>query len=118
MQTPRHSSNYSFDEVEALVEGYTELQPVRHKLPWLVRLCDIDIALRTMPPKEYQATLLIGLLGFDTRTAGRLMGASHVTMWKRYRRGLQWLTSYLNGGYDLASRDRANHRLEESWYEQ
>lgn len=99
-QTPSLNArpNYTVDEVEALVEGYSELAPVRHKLKWLVRLCDLDIAIRLMPPKEHQAMLLIGLIGLDTRSAGEALGVSHTTAWKRYRRGLEWITLYLNGG--------------------
>lgn len=89
--------NYSVDEIEALVEGYEEMYAYRHKLKWLVRYCDLDLALRRMPPKEYQAVLLIGLIGHTTRDAGRAMGVSHETMWKRYKRGLEWLAQYLNG---------------------
>lgn len=96
MMTNRRS-NYRLEEVEALVEGYAEIRPTP-KLPWLVRYCDLDRALRNMPPKEYQAVLLIGLLGLDTRWAGRELGTSHVTMWKRYRRGLEWICNHLNGG--------------------
>lgn len=92
------TSNYTLDEVEALVGGYSELEPVRHKLKWLVRLCDIDTAIRNMPPKEYQAVLLVGLIGVDTRTAGEALGVSHSTVWRRYQRGLDWIVSYLNGG--------------------
>ena len=92
-------ANYTTDEIEALVEGYAEVRPTAgHKLSWLVRYCDLDRALGNMPPKEYQAVLLIGLLGLDTRWAGRELGTSHVTMWKRYRSGLEWLCNHLNGG--------------------
>jgi len=89
--------NYTLAEVEALVEGYAEMAPVRRKLAWLVRFCDLDIALHRMPPKEYQALLLIGLIGLNTRLAGEMLGVSHQTAWKRYRGGLEWLTSSLNG---------------------
>jgi DNA-directed RNA polymerase specialized sigma24 family protein len=94
-KTPK--PNYSLEEVEALIEGYADLEPVRYKLKWLVRLCDLDIAIRQMPPKEYQAVLLVGLLGLSVRAAGSDMGVSPQKMWRRYRRGLEWLVNYLNG---------------------
>lgn len=90
-------SNYTVDEVDALVEGYEEMKPHRHKLKWLVRYCDLDLALRHMPPKEYQAVLLVGLIGLSIYDAGPVMGVSPSTMWRRYRRGLEWLTNFLNG---------------------
>lgn len=95
---PRHQSNYTLDEVEALVEGYAELRYKRSALWLLVRLADLDMSLKLLPPKEYQAVLLIGLLGLDTRWAGSELGVSHDTMWRRYRRGLEWLCNHLNGG--------------------
>lgn len=90
---------YSVEEVRALVEGYEELRPVRHKLWILVRLADLDTALWHMPPKEYQAVLLCGLLGMSYRAAGDALGVSHETMYTRTERGLVWLTAYLNGSH-------------------
>lgn len=97
MKSTRTRSNYTVDEIEALVEGYEEMRATRHKLAWLVRYCDLDLALRHMPPKEWQATLLVGLIGVSIQHAGRAMGVAPTTMWRRYRRGLEWLTNYLNG---------------------
>jgi hypothetical protein len=60
------SSNYSLQEVEGLVEGYEEWQEIKKHLWVLVRLCDLDIALKQMPSKKlYQAVLLVGLIGLD-----------------------------------------------------
>jgi hypothetical protein len=94
---PKWWPNYSFEEVEALVEGYEEMRDRRSRLAWLVRYCDLDRALPQLNRKEYEAVLLVGKFGFDTRTAGALVGASHTAMWKRYRRGIQSLTDRLNG---------------------
>lgn len=89
------AANYSVEEVEALVEGYMEL---RREQPWImVRMCDLDLALKAMPPKYYQAVLLVGLIGESTRWVGEQLGVSHQTVWIRYQRGLVWLTAYLNG---------------------
>lgn len=95
-RTPSLRPNYTEDEVEALIEGYSELSATRHKLYLLVRLCDLDLAIRAMPPKEYQATLLVGLIGIDIRAAGVALGVSHQTAWRRYRRGITWITDFLN----------------------
>jgi DNA-directed RNA polymerase specialized sigma24 family protein len=93
-------SNYTLQEVEGLVEGYEEWQEITHRLWVLVRLCDLDIALtkqKQRRPKEYQAVLLVGLIGLDTRTVGTALRVSHDTVWRRYRTGLEWLANYLNG---------------------
>lgn len=93
------SANYSVDEIEALVELRSELDPTWLKLAWLVRLWDLDTAIRNLPPKEYQAVLLIGLIGIDIRTAGKALECSHTTAWRRYQRGIEYIVNYLNGGY-------------------
>jgi DNA-directed RNA polymerase specialized sigma24 family protein len=98
--TPR--ANYRGDEVKTLVEEYEELRELKGTEQWrlryLVTLADLDRSLRRMPPKEYQAVLLCGLLSIATRTAGALLGVSGETMRKRYLRGLEWLLNDLNGG--------------------
>jgi DNA-directed RNA polymerase specialized sigma24 family protein len=75
---------------------YEEVEGIRHQLWVLVRYADLNLSLRQMPPKEYQAVLLVGLLGLDTRWAGKELGVSHDTMWRRYQRGLDWLTNHMN----------------------
>lgn len=93
----RTTANYTYEEVEALLELRMELDPAWLKLAWLVRLWDLDTAIRKMPPKEYQALLLVGLVGLDVRTAGTALGCSHTTAWRRYQRGIEWIVNYLNG---------------------
>jgi Sigma-70, region 4. len=99
MKSSPPTSNYSVDEVEVLVEQYDAVKALRDRprLNWLVRYCDLNLALRHMPPKEYQAVLLVGLIGLSVQHAGQLLGVSGSTMWRRYRRGLVWLTNHLNG---------------------
>lgn len=93
------TANYTLDEVESLIEGYDLLRVAsERRLTWLVRLCDVDRAVKQLRPKEYQAVLLIGLIGLDTRTVGHALGVSYQTAWERYRRGLEYIVNYLNGG--------------------
>jgi DNA-directed RNA polymerase specialized sigma24 family protein len=94
---PTRRSNYTLEEVEGLIEMYEEVESIKDQLWVLVRYADLDISLRRMPPKYYEATLLVGLLGFDLRWAGKQLGVSHDTVWRRYKRGLEWLTNNLNG---------------------
>lgn len=101
MTSPR--PNYKAAEVKTLVEEYEELREKkgteRWRLRYLVTLADLDRSLRRMPPKEYQAVLLVGQLAIATRTAGKLLGVSGETMRKRYLRGIEWLQNDLNGGH-------------------
>lgn len=99
MKSSPKTSNYSVDEVEVLVEQYEALKALRDRprLNWLVRYVDLNLALRHMPPKYYQAVLLVGLIGLSVQDAGQHFGVSGSTMWRRYRRGLEWLTNHLNG---------------------
>lgn len=95
---PKWRSNYTLEEVEALIEGYEELQGVKHKAYVLVRLMDIDRALPLLTLKQRQAVFLVGMLGMDTRSAGDVLGISHEAVLKRYRHGLVRLTEILNRG--------------------
>lgn len=97
MRGRRLNPNYNLDEVEALAEGYEELSVKRSKLWLLVRYCDFDTAIKKMPQKYYEAVLLIGLIGLDTRTAGKLLGCANTTAWRRYQRGIEWLHKEING---------------------
>lgn len=93
--------NYSTAEVRALVEGYAELREAkdtsRFGLRILTLLVDLDRAIRHLPPKQYQAVLLHGLLGHTVRAAETLLGISRPTLIKRYRDGLEFLTDDMNG---------------------
>ena len=99
MPPSRTTTNYSLDEVTALIECYDLLRVAAERSPtWLVRRCDVDRAVRSLPPKEYQAVLLIGLIGLDTRTVGEALDVSFMTAWRRYQRGLEYTVNYLNTG--------------------
>lgn len=86
-----------------LVEEYEELREGRDtgsrgKLLMLVKLADLDRAMKFLGQKEYEAILLCGMLSMTMRTAGNLLGVSAQTMSNRYNRGLSSLARYLNGG--------------------
>lgn len=88
-----------------MVEGYAELREVKDTTPrglrHLCSLADLDIAVRQLPPKEYQAVLLHGLLGHTVRAAETLLGISRSTLMQRYLRGLEILTTTINEGGGL-----------------
>lgn len=85
-----------------MVEWYTVLREVKDTsgrgLRWLVLLADLDRAISYMPPKEYHAVLLHGLLGHVVRDAEMLLGVSKDTLSRRYQAGIDWLTHFLNNG--------------------
>lgn len=88
--------NYTVDEIEGLIEWYAVRDVFTSKLQWLVRYCDLEKAIREMPPKEYQAVFSIGIAGLPLREAARQFGVSKDTMWTRYNRGIVWITNHLN----------------------
>jgi DNA-directed RNA polymerase specialized sigma24 family protein len=89
---------YTEEEVEALVEGYTELIAYRHKPYLMVRLLDVQRAIRWCSQKSRDALFVVGVLGIPLRDAGVALEVSKDTAQRRYRRGLQELTRKLNGG--------------------
>lgn len=95
---------YSPAEVRHWIEDYEEVKErkgVRPGAPLHILCClaDIERALKTLNRKEYEAVLLCGLNGISMRTAGNLLGVSAMTMSRRYRSGLENVTTYLNGAY-------------------
>jgi DNA-directed RNA polymerase specialized sigma24 family protein len=99
---PRLRSNYRPAEVKDWIEEYEERRENRDTKPGgplytLLVLADIDQALKHLNRKEYEAVLLCGMCGIATRTAGVLVGVSAMAMSRRYRSGLETLTTYLNG---------------------
>lgn len=93
---------YTEREVTALIDQYPELREVKSVYgPGLRVLCllaDLDQAVRNMPPKEYHAVLLHGLLAHSIRDAEKILGISRSTLHDRFEAGISWLTEYMNGG--------------------
>lgn len=93
---------YSRSEVKGLVDGYAEFCAAKDTAPGpglraLILLADIDAAIKALPPKEYQAILLHGLLRHRVLDASPYLGVSRSTLYERYDAGITWLTDYLNG---------------------
>lgn len=108
-------SEYKLSEVKALVEGYSVWRHLKSTNPrggglnLLVRLADLDRAIKTLPPKEYQAVLLHGLIGLPEEAVGELLGVRQETVSYRFRCGLGSITSYLNDEDD-DKEERATER--------
>lgn len=88
---------YSPEEVRVLVEEFQELNE-RPRLWVLVRLLDLKIALRRLPEPLLLAVIVCGVLGYTVRETERVLGVSKSTAQRRYIRGLELLTTTMNGG--------------------
>lgn len=96
--------NYREREVRAIVERYEELQYQKgtegYQLRNLLTLVDIQRALQyaRLSAIERQAVYLHGIANMTTREAGEVMRRNKDIVRKHYLRGIEKLTSYLNGG--------------------
>lgn len=96
---PSTSYNYSYDEVVVLVEEYESLNALRATRPGIqIRLMDIDRALRKLSRVYRVAIFLCGIYGITSRSAGKLVGVSHVMMRRRYLKGMDALYEIINTG--------------------
>lgn len=100
-QEKKYTPNYTIDEIEGLIEYYSERSLFEDKIKWLVRYCDIDRTLRVMPPKHFESILVIGILHIPLRYAAKQLGITKNAMWKRYNASLSWMLYYLNTGKRL-----------------
>lgn len=98
------ASGYSSGQVRGLIENYAPLREVkgtfRVGLNILVMLADLDRAMRRMPPKEYHAILLHGLMRHTIRDAEQRLGVSRSTLQDRYEAGIEWIARFLNEGVE------------------
>lgn len=91
------SGNYTSDEVEVLVEEWLELR--ESSRPFVrVRLMDLERCVRHLTLPLRQAVVLHGQLGLSIREVGVLVGVHSSTVLRRYRNGLEQLTTAMNGG--------------------
>lgn len=89
--------SYTADEVEALVEGWQELR--ESSRPFVrVRLMDLERSVPRLTLPLRQAVVLHGQLGYSLRAVGQMIGASPMTVLRRYRNGLEQLLTTMNGG--------------------
>jgi hypothetical protein len=62
-----------------------------------VRLLDLDRALARVPTKLFVALELHAIKGLSLREQRTFTGIPHTTAQDRFRRGLRWITAFLNG---------------------
>jgi hypothetical protein len=109
---PDSSGEYTAGEPKALLDAYacvralqetaadplTEPQaPRRAGLGTTVRLIDLDRALERVPTTLFVALELHAIKGLSLREQRRYTGVPHTTAQDRFKRGLRWITAFLNG---------------------
>jgi RNA polymerase sigma factor (sigma-70 family) len=102
--TRRQRPNYKPEEVRAMVEEYAALTAKADTNPGgmrtLIQLADLNNALARIPLKYWEVVLLHGLLGLSQEQTAETLRVSQQAVSKRYRRGLEDATYYINGGID------------------
>jgi DNA-directed RNA polymerase specialized sigma24 family protein len=95
-------SSYSEKQVRELVEGYAELEALKDTngpgLIALLKLADLDRALKQLALKYREVVLLHGQLGLPQEAAAQELNISQPALGKRYRHSLEELTWLINGG--------------------
>lgn len=98
----RRFGKYTEVQVKEQVEEYAERRErkgtgTQGALLQLLKLLDIDRAIRSLQPKEHHAVLLHGQIGLTQDEAAAVLGVSQPTVHANYRKGISLMTSYLNG---------------------
>ena len=92
---------YTRDEVEVLIEEYEELinlpDTTRKGLMILLRLMDIQRAVRRLPMFERRVVVLYGMGRLPAREVGQILGVSWVQVLRMYIHGLRRTIALLNG---------------------
>jgi len=87
-----------------MVEEYAALTAKADTSPGgmrvLIQLADLNNALAYLPLKYWEVVLLHGLLGLSQEQTAEALHVSHQAVSKRYRRGLEEVVFYINGGIE------------------
>lgn len=97
MRSPHGWGTYDENELIALIDNYMVLRYMKHRPAIHVRLMDLEVAMRHLPRKLFNAVLVYGILRFDLRHAGETLHISHEAVRKRYRQGIEQMLYTLNG---------------------
>lgn len=100
----RRRPNYREEEVRGLIETYPDLRAkadtTRAGLRYLVLMADLTRALNHLRREYREVVLLHGLLGYDGATTAALLQVSQQAVSKRYRRAIEEVTYFINGGIE------------------
>lgn len=87
-----------------MVEEYAALTSKADTSPsglrTLLQLADLNHALDQLEAKYWEVVLLHGLLALSQEQTATLLQVSHQAVSKRYRRGLEDIVFYINGGIE------------------
>lgn len=97
MKTPRSWGQYDENELIALIDNYMVLRYMKHRPTIHVRLMDMEVAMRHLPRKLFNAVLVYGILRFTGRIAGSELQTSEREVKRRYRQGIEQMLYTLNG---------------------
>ena len=88
-------------EVAALVEDFDQVKEMldtnKRGLRWSAYHLDIDGAFLSLSKPLRGAVLLHGFCGYGLEASGKMLGCTHMTVYRRYVNGLERMTNYLNG---------------------
>lgn len=92
--------SYSEAEVRHLVENYQLVCGRRDttlgKIPNIVRIADVDSALRYLPDHYYEVVLLHGMIGLTMQATADALGVSKQAVSKRYANALEDMHYLMN----------------------
>ncbi len=94
--------NYRLEAVKGLVTEYARRRAAQDTtvrgIFYLVQLADLDRAMARIPLEYWEVVLLHGLIGYDQFLTARLLQISQQAVSKRFRKGLEDIHYYINGG--------------------
>lgn len=97
MRSPRSWGTYDERELIALLDNYMVLRYMKHRPTIHVRLMDLEVAMRRLPRRQFEAVLVYGILRFAGRAAGSALHTSEREVKRRYRHGIEQMLYTLNG---------------------
>lgn len=97
MRPPRNWGTYGENELIYLIDNYMVLRHRKHRPSIHVRLMDLEVALRHLPRKLFDAVVVYGILRFTTRSAGEALHISESAVRKRYLQSIEQMLYTLNG---------------------
>lgn len=101
--TPSLRPNYRKSEVTGLVTRYVELLEKQGThtdgaLAVLCRLADLRAAVVHLSPKQREAILLTGILGWTNTTTAEALGIDESSVRERFNHAVERLTEIMNRG--------------------
>jgi DNA-directed RNA polymerase specialized sigma24 family protein len=88
---------YAEDEVRALVSHYNVLKHHRHRLWIMVRLLDLELAVRKLDDVERGVLVLHGVHGWPQRDVADVLDISQSTVGRTFHGAFPKLVESMNG---------------------